>query len=70
VTYLTVSTYQIALAAILPKAGAGMTPEALATATNLPVDLVREELHTMVQAGHAHLNAETGEYCAAGDRNE
>jgi hypothetical protein len=70
VSFLTVSTYQIALAAILPKAGAGMTAEALAAATGFPIDLVRDELRAMVRAGQAVFNAVTGAYVAAGDPHE
>jgi hypothetical protein len=69
-TFLTVSTHQIALVAILPKAGAGMTAEALAAATNFPLDLVQRELLAMVQAGEATLDVNTGRYTAAGERHE
>jgi hypothetical protein len=69
-TFLTVSTYQIALAAILPKGGQGMTDETLAAATNFPLDLVRRELLAMVQAGEAALDVNTGLYSAAGERDE
>jgi hypothetical protein len=68
-TFLTVSTYQIALTAILPKADAGMTDEALAAATNFPLDLVRRELLAMVQAGEAILDVNTGRYSAAGEQH-
>lgn len=68
-SYLTLSTYQIALAAILPKPGAGMTDEALAAATNFPLNLVRRELLAMVQAGEATLDVNTGRYSAAGERD-
>jgi hypothetical protein len=69
-TFLTVSTYQIALAAMLPKPGDGITDEALAAATSFPLDLVQRELLAMVQAGEAALDINTGRYSAAGESHE
>jgi DNA-binding IclR family transcriptional regulator len=64
---LTLSGYQIALAALLPKRGTGATEEQLVQASKLPQPIVRAELRQMVDAGLLTFDAASGEYRNAGD---
>jgi DNA-binding IclR family transcriptional regulator len=67
VSYTRLSSYQVALAALLPKRGTGATAEALAAASTLPIALVRSGLDAMAAAGLVTFDAESGEYRNAGD---
>lgn len=69
-SYTSLSSYQVALAALLPKRGTGATAEALANASTFPIALVQSELAAMAAAGLVTLDAETGEYRNAGDPHE
>jgi hypothetical protein len=61
-SFASLSRYQVALAALLPKPGTGATAPQLAAAGNLPLDLVKSELQQLVDAGLATHDLATGEY--------
>lgn len=69
-SYISLSAYQVALVALLPKRGTGATAETLAQSSNLPFARVVTELKAMVAAGVLVFDEGTGEYRNAGDRHD
>ena len=68
-SYASLSSYQIALAALMPKPGIGATAEALAKASTLPLALVTSELQALVATGLLTFDPATGEFTDAGDQD-
>lgn len=69
-SYTSLSSHQVALAALMPKHGAGVTAAAMATASTFPVEFVRSEMDALVSAGPLTFDATTGQYRNAGDDHE
>lgn len=60
--YESLSSYMVALAALVPKRGSTITTQALATASTLSPERVRQELLPMVDAGSVIYDAATDSY--------
>ncbi|MCA0213102.1 MAG: hypothetical protein LCH79_08000 [Proteobacteria bacterium] len=60
--YQSLSSYMVALAALVPKRGSAITTLALATASNLSAERVRLELQPLVDAGSVVYDAASDTY--------
>lgn len=57
--YQSLPSYMVALAALVPKRGSTITTDALATASTLSAERVRQELQPLVDAGSLVYDAAT-----------
>jgi DNA-binding IclR family transcriptional regulator len=67
---ITLTGYQVALMALLPKRAWGCTAEQLAKSSGLPLATVQYELAALVESRQLALDAAIGEYRNPGDMHE
>jgi DNA-binding IclR family transcriptional regulator len=60
---------QVAILALLPKRGWGLTAQQLATNTRLPLARVQQELQVLTQARQLTFDPATGEYRNPGEND-